>query len=387
MLARWAVAAWLFAAASLAQKSPAPDKRIQLTPEPAAPSGSERWDVQFLYDKNDSFLELVDLKFSSPQRGIAAGTLMDKGRRKFTALVTRDGGAKWDFVPLEDEPISLFLLDDAHGWLVSRKGLWQTDESGRHWRRVWNRRGLARVWFTSASRGFAIGAPKAVYETSDGGKTWRNVAAAGALEAKPETTSFEAISFATPNVGLIAGVSRPLHRLDPLEPPWINPRSLELRRQMPNLVHVLQTADGGKTWRPDTVSIFGWITSLSMAPDGRSLALIEFFDLFEVPSEVHAIDWKTTRSTLAFRRPDRSVTDVLVLANGPAWLAAIETGGRLYHTPVPGKLHMLVSDDLRQWRETEVDYRASGNRAVLASAGRDHVWVATNTGMILKLRP
>lgn len=387
MLARRAAVALLLAAAAFTQQRSAADKRIQLTPEPAPSSGSEKWSVQFLYDKNDSALELVDLKFSSPERGVAAGILIDKGKRKFTALVTRDGGATWDFVPLEDEPVSLFLLDDAHGWLVSRKGLWQTDESGRRWRRLWNHRGLVRVCFTSASRGFAIGAPKAVYETSDGGKTWSKVAAAGALEAKPETTSFQAISFATPSVGMIAGVSRPLHRVDPVEPPWVNPRGLELRRQTPNLVHVLQTADGGRTWRPDTVSIFGWITSLSMASDGRSLALIEFFDLFEVPSEVHSIDWKTGRSTLAFRRLDRSVTDVLVLANGPAWLAAIETAGRLYHTPVPGKLHMLVSDDLRRWRETDVDYRASGNRAVLATDGRSHVWVATNTGMILKLRP
>jgi hypothetical protein len=34
-----------------------------------------------------------------------------------------------------------------------------------------------------------------------------------------------------------------------------------------------------------------------------------------------------------------------------------------------------------------VDYRAIANRVILAGAGEDGLWLATNNGMILKLAP
>jgi hypothetical protein len=70
---------------------------------------------------------------------------------------------------------------------------------------------------------------------------------------------------------------------------------------------------------------------------------------------------------------------------GPAYLAAVEPSGSLLHSPVPGRLKMIKSDDLQLWQEMEVDYRATATRAILATAGPDDLWVATDTGMILKL--
>jgi hypothetical protein len=40
---------------------------------------------------------------------------------------------------------------------------------------------------------------------------------------------------------------------------------------------------------------------------------------------------------------------------------------------------------LKRWRETEVDYRATARRVVLASAGPEQLWAATDSGMILRL--
>ncbi len=79
------------------------------------------------------------------------------------------------------------------------------------------------------------------------------------------------------------------------------------------------------------------------------------------------------------------MTDVLVTAKGPSYLAAIEPTGTLFHSPVPGKLKILKSDDLATWAEMSVDYRAVGRRACLATPGGKSVWVATDTGMILRL--
>ncbi|MCL6508106.1 MAG: hypothetical protein K6T59_13900, partial [Bryobacteraceae bacterium] len=68
-----------------------------------------------------------------------------------------------------------------------------------------------------------------------------------------------------------------------------------------------------------------------------------------------------------------------------AYLAAVEPAGKLRRSPVPGRLHILRSDDLTTWSEMPVDYRAVARRAVLAAAGRKDIWVATDTGMILRL--
>jgi hypothetical protein len=54
-------------------------------------------------------------------------------------------------------------------------------------------------------------------------------------------------------------------------------------------------------------------------------------------------------------------------------------------TPVPGKLKILQSDDLTTWREMAVDFRAVARRAVLAGPDAGHLWVATDTGMVLRL--
>jgi hypothetical protein len=45
------------------------------------------------------------------------------------------------------------------------------------------------------------------------------------------------------------------------------------------------------------------------------------------------------------------------------------------------------STDLLVWRELEVDYRAVAKRATLAVSPNGSVWLACDTGMILKLEP
>jgi len=37
------------------------------------------------------------------------------------------------------------------------------------------------------------------------------------------------------------------------------------------------------------------------------------------------------------------------------------------------------------WREMDIDYRAVAQRAMLAVIDPQHIWVATDTGMILSL--
>ena len=53
--------------------------------------------------------------------------------------------------------------------------------------------------------------------------------------------------------------------------------------------------------------------------------------------------------------------------------------------PIPGKLKVLTSDDLTNWTEMMVDYRAVAHAALITGPDDKHVWIATDTGMILKL--
>ena len=72
------------------------------------------------------------------------------------------------------------------------------------------------------------------------------------------------------------------------------------------------------------------------------------------------------------------------ISRAKALLAAVEVNGQLKDLPIPGKLVMLESEDLENWREMSVDYRAVARRAMISGPDPKHVWAATDTGMILK---
>jgi hypothetical protein len=79
------------------------------------PAFAERWKVQYFYDEGRETLVIEDLAFPSAQRGIAVGTIVDELSRKkprYTALLTSDGGAHWTPQPLQENPRSIFLLND-----------------------------------------------------------------------------------------------------------------------------------------------------------------------------------------------------------------------------------------------------------------------------------
>jgi hypothetical protein len=73
------------------------------------------------------------------------------------------------------------------------------------------------------------------------------------------------------------------------------------------------------------------------------------------------------------------------LSDGGAVLVAVEPPGNSTQVPIPGKLKILKSDNLKVWREMDVDYRAIGQRAIIAAPDQSHMWVATDTGAILSL--
>jgi photosystem II stability/assembly factor-like uncharacterized protein len=349
-------------------------------------AAAERWQLQYFHDEDDSRLAIVDLQFADPQRGIAVGYYSgERGRVKAAGVVTSDGGKTWSPVRVPDAPKSLFLLNERLGWLVTSGRIWQTTELGRDWKPVARLRDVERVYFLDENRGFAVGTRKSAWETSDGGKHWTQLAAAGEPKTTRDYSVYQAIAFANRKNGMIAGWSkRPREDRRRVQlPDWMDPA--QRPRETPGMALLLETHDGGSTWTASQASMFGRITRVRLRPDGVGLGLIEFFDAFDWACEVVRVDWREGKSFTVFREKNRTVTDIALPAGGPAYLAAVEPSGALPRSPVPGKLKILRSDDLARWTEMPVDYRAVATRAVFAAPAPGRLWVATDTGMILKL--
>jgi hypothetical protein len=340
-----------------------------------------RWRVQFFHDVDREQLSINDIKFPSPKTGYAIGILSGKTKAKPMALVTRDGGANWTMSPLKEPGISLFFLNDGAGWMVTDRGLWFTTEGGRDWKKIYKNNKLERVYFLTPEHGWAIGAEKTVLETKDGGATWSKVAAAAKPETNPLTSAYHWINFNGQN-GIIVGRSAPRRERD--VPLWMETHP-ERDREWPSVAILLQTTDAGANWKVSAGSIFGKVTRIVSTPDGRSLALTEFENYFDWPSEILRKDNRAPNYKTTFREKNRLITDVIVLPDGTAYAAGLEPPGRIAHSPVPGRVKVLVSKDLEKWTEMPVDYRAVARAVSLAAAPDGQVWIATDTGMILHL--
>ncbi len=337
------------------------------------------WTITYFYDKPTDILHFSDIAFPSAVRGVAVGTIEDQlGRRqpRSVAMVTADSGKTWAEVKLSDTPYSLFFLDDSNGWMVTESGIWNTDESGRTWKRLSKHSAgsLLRVHFLDANHGFAVGREKTVLETQDGGKTWKPVPAAKEPTGNPNFAVYTHIAFRDGRQGLITGSAVPPVR-----------RGLSANnRQIPTMTLQLQTMDGGKTWKPSAAPLLGVVSGVELRGN-EGLALFTFSNTFEVPSEVYHL--KNGDSISSFKAKNRRITD-MALFDGHAFLAAVEppplakeVGG------LPGKIHVLESTDLMDWRETKVDYRASGSEPILAGPDPEHMFLATDSGMILRFIP
>jgi hypothetical protein len=352
----------------------------------AAAFAEPRWRVQYFHDELDSTLALNDLKFPSARRGVAVGILYGRTATKSVMVSTNDGGETWSIQKLKDRPISLFFLNDSLGWMVTERGIWKTEEGGRNWSRLASQSGILRLHFVNANRGFAVGPRKTLLETSNGGKSWAPMKAVESIATSTPNTVFATLDFIGARYGIIAGWSRSPRRFPSRLPDWMDPEAALRRREQPSTTIVVETRDGGVNWKPQVTSTFGRVSQVLMSPLGDALSLIEFDEAFEWPSEVFHIDMRTGKSARVFRERDRLITGMLLDKTGAGYLAAIECTAALHRSPIPGKLHIFHSNSLKQWRETPVDYRAVAHRAMLAAADATHVWVATDTGMILKLQ-
>lgn len=352
-------------------------------------SAADKWSLAYIHDELESQLSLRQLVFPSERRGIAIGVLVDKGRPRPLALVTSDGGNRWDTVFLKDIPQHIACFGDATCWIATEKGVWKSDESGRTWQRVSKQKGILSLHFDSPTHGFAAGSEKSVWETKDAGAKWTLVPASREIEANPKYAAFHAIGFEG-NLGLIIGTSRPPRRGDnSLLPPWMDPEGQVKQREIPNLLLLIETRDGGKTWKGFSASVFGRVTSLRVAAVGEALALFEYGDGFEFSAEVNRINLRDGKTTPFYRRKEHTITDMLRRKTGDVLIAGTETSA-LRSIPIPSKV--LIGEVSRRadggagaFTQHEMHYKAVAKRVSLALSPEGQAWAVTDTGMILRL--
>ena len=351
-------------------------------PAPAQ-TPAQRWQMQYFYDQAKTNLVFLDFQFVSPTRGIAIGDIVDGKGRKGVSIVTQDAGAHWQLVPVEENPVSIFFLNDSLGWMVTEKGLWQTNEGGKDWHKLPRLPAQPiHVFFTDENTGWAAGTKKSVFVTHDGGRKWEPVAAAAEPSGVPERSAYTWIAFANANYGIITGLNQPVQRWAQMFPTWLDPEDALTRRETAHMAYALVTNDGGKTWKTESASLIGRITRVRLGAAGFGLGLIEYADSFKFPSEAYKIDWKTGKNTTIFRDKRYGISDVWLTPGGTAYLAGVEFPGEV-RSVSPGKVKVFQSTDFTSWTEQPVDYRATAQRVLLAGSGED-LWMATDNGMILK---
>ena len=129
--------------------------------------------MQYFYDKEDSSLAFTDIACLSARHCMASGVIDSGKRNKGVVAVTYDGGGTWQLEDVKELPVSLFFLNENKGWMVTDRGIWETEETGGGWKKIKDLKELERVYFLDENHGYAIGAPKLVLETADGGANGR----------------------------------------------------------------------------------------------------------------------------------------------------------------------------------------------------------------------
>ncbi|HEX6186204.1 MAG TPA: YCF48-related protein [Pyrinomonadaceae bacterium] len=269
--------------------------------------------------KTGTFAWLHAVFFVDERRGWAAGG-------KGALLSTADGGATWEVrkSPTEDAVRDLFFQDAETGWLLCERSMFKpmekdesvsyllkTADGGRTWSRVEVTRGadvdlkLAGLRFADRERGWVFGEMGALFATEDGGATWsrRRVptrhlllgasfldAQAGWLSGGGLTVLKTTDGGATWHAGTVflpasgaEGQQSEPKVVGPVEVPGQQEPARRFSRRLNAVCFVnhergwavgsggviIATADGGRTWRPQTSGV------------GDDLFDVKFFDARE----------------------------------------------------------------------------------------------------------
>jgi hypothetical protein len=171
-------------------------------------------------------------------------------------LGTTTAGASWQ--NLSDAALGdirqLHFSSPSTGLALTTTGLYHTTTGGRSWTRVkyLPYSAITDVQMLDAATGFLVGEDGLLSQTTDGGRTWRDYVFA---VWPPVNGDFQAVAFATPQVGLAVGTNQ-----------------------------CFRTGNGGRTWEPVEWPMPYRVFDLHLYPNGTDYLVSGVDDLGQAKS-------------------------------------------------------------------------------------------------------
>ena len=346
-----------------------------------------RWQIRFQFDELGKRCQLQDFAMPTPQFGLATILVEDEdsGSIKSRLVVTRDGGKTCTQQKCDKNPQGVFVLDATNGWYVASGRVFATRDGGQKWEKLpLPHQAITQVWFATPESGLAFGVGKVFYRTANGGRSWSAVPESESLNLESPQTYLRSMAMLPSGAGMLVGDSTAVPPESAALPDWMTPERALNRKNLPGTAVLFQTHDGGKTWNGQLSSAFGTVRRVRMGPS-RAAVVFQYRESFAWPSELFALNLRTGKNQPVLRRKELVIHDALLFSDGSVLAATTQPSGRLRNSPIPGKLRVLWSPDAESWFEMKVDYRATGNSATFAACSNGTIWIATDEGAIVQL--
>jgi len=342
---------------------------------PALLSAADRWRISFFHDKPRETFDIADFQCPAAGRCIAVGALEHDEKFSPHAVITADSGAHWTSVAISEIPVSLFFLNADTAWMVAEKGIWQSHDGGQNWKKLSPERELQRVYFLDENRGFAVGDEQKILQTTNGGLKWTAVGSLQGLTSQPAENAFSWIFFPSPTHGIAIGEIEPSNASR--VPAWLEPK-----RHHSRWLLLGRTTDAGVSWKFSRLQRDDDLVNVGVVKQ----ALWFFFQPAgaEGQSEIARCDWDKDALVPLLSDSQAIIADS-ARSGETTFVAAISRQGRLMDVPIPGKLRVFSGPDFDRMAPMDVDYRAVAMRAHFAVTSDGNAFLATDTGMILKL--
>ncbi|MBP0000370.1 MAG: photosynthesis system II assembly factor Ycf48 [Cyanobacteria bacterium SID2] len=232
-----------------------------------------------------------------------------------------------------------FTDDLSRGWLVgSNATLFETDDGGQTWKPRPLDFGDEKVRLSSVSfygrEGWIVGEPSVLLHTLDGGETWYRVPLSAKLPGTPST---------------IAALS---------------PHAAEMTT---NVGAIYRTENDGQNWTAMVQEALGLFRNIARSNDGRYVAVSSrgnFFSIWEPDGET----WQPFN-----RQSSRRLQNMGFKPDGGLWVLARG-----------GQLQLSDGDDVETWLEPQFpEFSTSWGLLDLAYRDAKELWIVGGSGNVL----
>jgi len=128
------------------------------------------------YYPNIYQIHLSSIFFVNPKFGWASGSKYHWMGSLGSLLSTTDGGSTWRESTFSAPLGKIFFCDSLNGWMLGALAIWQTSDGGRYWRNrkygTFSKIDINSIKFLNKNIGWLVGNRGVIVHTNDGGESW-----------------------------------------------------------------------------------------------------------------------------------------------------------------------------------------------------------------------